>query len=247
MQQFVPMSGLMIEASLSTFAKVAGIVTGLAVLIFTARVSLLVAFVGSPAQYAAVLKELIVFFAALALFSPLFKIVVSSTAQISERIAVQETQRSEGAIDKIIDVVKEVNPAFYMLGDLLPMSVNYLAQAVYSILIATICAVAPVVLLYQLVTGSLGGITFLTATLMTLSSWPIVWNSIGSLAAQLWPSFSQTSLSGVCFWIVVKGLQILSPLFTGMLIKNYTVHGAGKSMKAVTVIKKMTTKKALNT
>lgn len=232
-QAFAPMSPALIEASLSTFTKVSGIVSGLAVVVFSIRVVLLVCFVGSPSQYAAALKELFIFFVALALFAPLFRTLVLTTNEISQKISVAEVVRDPGALDKIFDWVGEEAPFFGMFLNLGPMSLTYVVQAIFSILIAAICSVAPIVLLYQFITGSLSGISFLAGTLMTLCSWPIVWNSIGALANQLWPSFSQTSLAGICFWFIVKVMQVISPLFAGSLIKNFSTQGAGKSVSAV--------------
>lgn len=231
-QAFGPMSPALVEAALATFTKVSGIVSGLAVIVFSARIVLLVCFVGSPSQYAAALKELFIFFVALALFAPLFRTLILTTNEISQKIAVAEVVRDPGALDKVFEWVGDEAPFVGMFLNLGPLSLTYVVQAIFSILIAAICSVAPLVLLYQFVTGSLSGISFLAGTLMTLCSWPIVWNSIGALANQLWPSFSQTSLAGVCFWFIVKLMQVISPLFSGSLIKNFSTQGAGKSVSA---------------
>ncbi|RYZ91892.1 MAG: hypothetical protein EOP06_05855, partial [Proteobacteria bacterium] len=79
--QFEPMNQTMIDASLNTFARVSAAVSAVAIVVFTARMSLLLALVGSPSQYVAALKELIVFFVALALFGPIFKAVILTTGQ----------------------------------------------------------------------------------------------------------------------------------------------------------------------
>lgn len=232
----------MLTAALSTYAKVAQVSGGIALAIFTARLSLSAALISQPAQYGQILKDLVTLFVALALFPLVFKSIISVTGSIANHLAVGEVVREEGTIDQLWAVFADDNLILETITNLLPIAIDHIARAIYSVLLGAICAVAPIILIYQFMTGQGSGVAALTYSVLTLTSWPILWNAIGLFGKEVWPSFAETSLASVCFWAAIKVFQLLSPLFAAMFFKGFSVSGASKSAKVVTVIKKVVMK-----
>jgi hypothetical protein len=240
---FLPMSEQMLSSSLDTYGTVAKAVGGVALAIFTARLSLSAALISSPGAYGAALKDLLVFFVALALAPLVFKGIVLTSSSIAEHLRVPETvAKSGGLMDQFSELITEEFPWAGFITNFIPLTIRFLASAVYSVLLGTLLAIAPFIFLHQLVSHQSAAISTLLGSVVALSSWPILWNAMGLLAHNLWPSYSETSVSGACFNLVVRLLQILSPLFSAMLIKSFSMAGAGKSVTIVKSIRNVNVK-----
>lgn len=235
---FLPMSEQMLTSSIQTYSTVATAVGGVALAIFTARISLTAALVSSPGAYGAALKDLLLFFVALALAPMVFKGIVLTSGQIAEAISVPVSQKqSQSLVELLMDYIKEDSPFWGFILNILPDSIGYLASGVYSVLLGTLCAVAPFIFLHQLVSHQSSAITTMLGAVVALSSWPILWNAMGLLGHNLWPTYAKTTLSGFFFWTAVTALQFVSPLFAAMMIKSFSAAGAGKAAKSMTVIR----------
>ncbi|RYZ77635.1 MAG: hypothetical protein EOP05_01115 [Proteobacteria bacterium] len=92
---FLPMSEQMLMASVDTYSSLATAIGGVALAIFTARISLTAALISNHSSYGAALKDLLVFFVALALAPIVFKAIVLTSSQIAVAIKVPE-QKSFG-------------------------------------------------------------------------------------------------------------------------------------------------------
>jgi hypothetical protein len=235
------MDQTMLAAAVATYAKVAQVTSGLALAIFTARISLSATLISQPGQYGSIVKELILFFLAIALFPEVFRAIVVTSGSVAHMLSYQEVARGEGTVNKLWDLVVHDYP-FLSMAALGPWFTFHLVRGIYLAILGAICAIAPVVLLYQFLSGQGAGVAVLGQAVLTLSSWPILWNSLGLLSNQFWPSFSKTSLAGVCFSLAITVLQVLSPFFAAAFFKTLSVSGASKSAKAITVIKKVVLK-----
>ncbi|RYZ77688.1 MAG: hypothetical protein EOP05_00895 [Proteobacteria bacterium] len=243
---FLPMSEQMLMASVDTYSSVATAIGGVALAIFTARISLTAALISNQNSYGAALKDLLVFFVALALAPIVFKAIVLTSSQIAVAIRVPEQKSQQlGLLDNLMSLINETNPAIGFIFSVIPNSVGWIASGVYSVLLGTIFAIAPFIFLHQLISHQSSAITTLLGAVVALSSWPILWNAMGLLGARLWPSFASTTIGSVAFWAAITVLQFLSPLFSAMLIRSFSVAGAARVGKSVTyykMAKSLTTK-----
>jgi len=243
-QSFLPMNEQMLSAALSTYAKVAGLTGGLAFAIFTARVSVLTATVEGPSAFADALKSLIAFFISLALAPVVFKAIILSTGHIAAEIgrsslSTHETSEQAGVFSELMKVAEHDSPILAFAIHVIPFSVGYLASSIYSIILGAVCAVTPIILLYYELSNSSQSLRAVASTVLVLSSWPILWNVMALLAKEIWPSFSHTTVASIVFWSVIKILQLLSPLFSVLFFKSFSMTGLSRGQAILRSIPKI--------
>jgi hypothetical protein len=231
----------MLDAALSVFRKVSGVSSGFVATIFVARITLLVASVASVEAYGKLFKDIAFFFIAITLFPQVFKIVVSSVGTLSASVGSQAVASGGGATatDELMLAMMAQMPILGFLVDVLPLSITYIAQSIFSIIIGLLCAIAPVMFLSHLISGSLVGLQQFLSTLIILCLWPVLWNVLGLLRHELAPTISQTSLGSFCFAIVVQVLQLISPLVCMPLFKSGSLaQGISKAAAIKTLVSK---------
>ncbi len=238
---FTPIDSAMLDAALSVFRKVSGVSSGFVATIFVARITLLVASVASVEAYGKLFKDIAFFFIAITLFPQVFKIVVSSVGTLSASVGSQAVASGGGATatDELMLAMMAQMPILGFLVDVLPLSITYIAQSIFSIIIGLLCAIAPVMFLSHLISGSLVGLQQFLSTLIILCLWPVLWNVLGLLRHELAPTISQTSLGSFCFAIVVQVLQLISPLVCMPLFKSGSLaQGISKAAAIKTLVSK---------
>ena len=229
------MNEQMLSAALSTYSKVAALTTASAFAIFTARLSVLASTVQGAEAFSDAIKSLVSFFISLALAPVVFKAIIFSTGSIADQIGRYgmqhhvEASGEAGIFSDLMKLVSSDSPILNLVFNVIPLSVGYLASSVYSILLGAVCAVTPIILLYFEISNSSQSLRAVAATVLVLSSWPILWNIMSLLANEIWPTFSHTTISSVVFWCVVKVLQLLSPIFSVMFFKSFSMSGLSRS------------------
>lgn len=230
---FQPIDSSMLDAALLVFRKVSSISTGFVATIFVARLSILVVSVAAVEAYGKLLRDMAFFFIAISLFPQVFRIVVSSVGVLSSTVGSQAvvSSGSPTATDELLQATKAQMPILGFMIDILPLSITYIAQSIFSIIIGLLCAIAPVIFLSHLISGSLLGLQQFLSTLIILCLWPVLWNVLGLLRHELAPTISQTSLGSFCFAIVIQCLQLVSPLLCIPLFKSSSL-GSGMAKAA---------------
>ena len=226
MNPFIPVDQVLLDATLSVFKKVSHVTLGFAGFVFAAQIAVLAVSMAGVQAYARVFRDISLLFVATQLCPSVLQILIKSVGDIASHISYAEMPHPKGAVEQLFEVVKNSVPILGFSSEILSMSLPYMARAVYAVLLALLCSIAPVVLLVGLVTGIGGAAQGLFQSLIAMAIWPIVWNSIGLLAHEIWPSFAQTSLASVCFWIVVSVVQLLSPLFCIHFFRNLSPGAA---------------------
>lgn len=224
----------MLTASLETYNTVAKAVGGVALAIFSIRLSLNATLIAQPKSYAEALKDLIAFFIAIFSSPIVFKTVLLTASQVAVALKVPEMRAPDTDLaGQLFDFLKEGSGFATFFVELWPMLITNLAFSAYSLLLGAVISVAPFIFLHQLLSHQSAAITKVFGIFVALASWPILWNAIGLLGFNLWPSFASTTLAGVIFSFLVKILQLVSPLFSSMLITQLSLNGAGRSIGAI--------------
>lgn len=222
---FLPMDSATLNIALAQFQRVSIVVAAVVGLILTARISLLLVTLGSSEGYGAVFKDAIIYFVAISIFPSLMRVLVDTTGGLALAISFEPSEQKTDLVGGYFEAVRSNLGVLSIFMDLGKLSVPYLASAVYSVLISILIAIGPIVILLATLLGG-GGVMPYANSLIVLCLWPLTWNLLGALSAEVAKGFTGTSIGLFCFWIVVQALQILSPLFSIFLFKSLSAGEA---------------------
>ncbi|MBL7687401.1 MAG: hypothetical protein JNJ49_05160 [Bdellovibrionaceae bacterium] len=233
MTPFPPIDSGVLQAVIETFQRVAGIVLGITSAVFIARVALLIVQVEGAHAFADLVRDTVVLLLALAIFPFVLKTVVMASAQIASAIRFEAYARSSGAIDNLLGSLKTHVLFVGLLSDIGDITVLHLVRAVFSLLIGLLAVAAPLIFISGYVLGQGIGVAALGSSLLAFALWPVLWNVIGLLSSNLWPSFQSTSLSSIVFSIAVTVLQFFSPLFCLALLRQVAPQSALRTVTGI--------------
>ena len=225
MNPFLPMETSALSGALSQFGKVSGYVSGLVVLIVTAKFTFLLVTVSPSERYGAVLRDLVTYFAVIGIFPLLMKALIETTGELALRLNFQEPAEKSATLIQYFKALEASVPSLIMFSDLGKLSILHIARAIYTVLISLLISIGPVICLTSVMISGSGVGSYVTA-LVTLSLWPVTWNLLGALASEIDRSSSMTALGQFFFWLVVQMLQLVSPIFSSFLIKSLSTAEA---------------------
>lgn len=222
MNPFLPMDPNALEVALSQFSRVSLVVSGLVGTVMLGRFVLLLIQVAAAESYGAVLKDAVVYFVTISLFPRLLKAFFEMAGELALSIALKNpVPPPSTALMSAFD-----NTFLLFFPKILrEMGTLYLAQAIYTLLLSILIAIGPVVIfLAVLVQGA--GVAGYLGTIITLSLWPLTWNLLGALSAEIDSGFSGSTLAQIAFHFVVQLLQLASPLFSVFLFRTLSAGEA---------------------
>lgn len=223
MNPFLPMGSNALEVALLQFSRVAMIVSGLIGVVIIARFVLLLVQVASAESYGAVLKDAIVYFVAISLYPSVLKAFFEMTGGLALSIALKNPAPEPSGLFAALD-----STLISFLPKLLrDMGVLYISQAIYTLLLSILIAIAPVLIFLSVMIQGAGVAAYVGA-LVTLSLWPVSWNLLGALAAEIQSGFPGSTVAQIAFHFVVQLLQMFSPIFSVFLFRSLAVGDALK-------------------
>lgn len=227
-----PMNEAVLNGGLSLFTKVSVIMTGLVSVIFMMRIALNVVKVASMPTYGELLQDVVFYFGATSLYPLLVKFLVVGVGGIALKIAYVPHPEVQSQIYNFFDRMFSdfaIMSVFGSIGDLIFVA---LAQSIYTALISIFIAAAPIFIFLSTMLGLQTGLRSYFGILISLCLWPVMWILLGQLSVYVGAEFAESPISSVVFWLVIQGLQLLSPLFTFGLFKNMST-GVGLAKVAV--------------
>lgn len=219
MNAFYPIDETTLDIALAQFSKVSGLLMTVVGTVMIARFVLVLIQVGDAGGYSTVLKDVVTYLIAINLYAPVLKIFMESLASLSSQIVVPEAEPPPGTLSAYFHLMEDKAPWISIMTDLGSSSVLHIAQAIYSVLLALLIAIAPVVIFIAILLHGVGVRGYVTA-ICALSLWPLTWNLLACLASETAKGSESTSLGQFCFWAVVHLLQLLSPIFSVFLFKT---------------------------
>lgn len=226
MTTFPPVDQMVLDAVLQTFSKVSTLVIGITGAVFVARAALLIIQVSAPSAYGDLLRDTIALLLALSVFPFVLKTVIQTSGELAGLIHFEAMSRSSGAIDQLFEEMGARLPFFGAMIGLGSITIQYLLKAVFSLLVGLLSVAAPLVFISGYVLGTGLGAQALGSSLIALSLWPVLWNTVGLLASMLWPSFQETSLASIVFSFTVLILQFASPFFCLAILRQMAPQAA---------------------
>lgn len=242
MNPMLPLDSEIITSILSHFQKTSSVVSGLVALIVTIRITILL-ITNEPANsYGQIFKDAVLYFAILNLFPMCFRYAHDILGGVALRFLYVLPEKTEvGMIESAVSVVKNSSVMLSMMTSVAPWLINHLAQALSTLLISILVAIGPVVIFMNTICGISRGVSAYFSALIGLCLWPLLWNLLGSLSVEIWPSFQDTSLRKVVYWSCVQLLQLASPLFCVVLFKTLS-PGAAVSYATTKITSKISMK-----
>lgn len=234
MNSFDPMNQVVLEASLGLFSKVSLMVTALVGLVFTMRLTFLVLRVASAYEYGALFGDTVKYLGLSQLFPYLVKLILSVASGLAAKVSFVAPSDVQMKIESFVREVFGEFVLFNVVGKIGDIAITLLCQSFYSVLLALLLAIAPIMLFLSTMLGITQGIGAYFMSFISLSMWPLLWNLLGVLGRELWPHISSSPIAAVSFWIVIQILQVLSPVFCIVLFVS--LAPSQSLSKAVTVV-----------
>ncbi|WP_374035785.1 hypothetical protein ACES2I_08870 [Bdellovibrio bacteriovorus] len=234
MNSFDPMNQVVLEASLGLFSKVSLMVTALVGLVFTMRLTFMVLRVASSYEYGALFGDTVKYLGLSQLFPYLVKLILSVASGLAAKVSFVAPSDVQMKIESFVREVFGEFVLFNVLGKIGDIAITLLCQSFYSVLLALLLAIAPIMLFLSTMLGITQGIGAYFISFISLSMWPLLWNLLGVLGRELWPHISSSPIAAVSFWIVIQILQVLSPVFCIVLFVS--LAPSQSLSKAVTVV-----------
>lgn len=226
---FLPMNEAVLNGSLALFSKVSTLIIGLVSVIFTMRVAFLVVRVSPASDYADLLKDTVIFLGFLGIYPILLKLIVFGIGDLATQVSYSPNESAQKSIQGFVDRMFMDFPILMVSGRIGDLIIGAFAQSIYTALISLFVATAPIFIFLTTMLNIQSGIKSYFHILIALSLWPLMWNILGQLALNVGNQFQDAPVSSLCFWLVIQGLQFLSPIFTFGLIKNMSTSvGLGK-------------------
>lgn len=237
MTPFIPMDAGTLAVSIGHFQRVAGITSVLIGVILVSRIALLTVTFGTAQSYGAAFRDTLTYLVALSIFPALLRVAVDVAGSLALAISFETVNQQAGLIDSFFDSMKDGSGLLTIVIELGKYGVVYIARAIYTLLLAILIAIGPVVLLLSTLVNGSGVLVYFNA-IGILLLWPVVWNLLGALAVEISKSNGQSSFGLYCFWFVVQLLQFLSPLFSVFIVRSLAPSEALKRpMNSVIAIK----------
>jgi hypothetical protein len=221
------MDAATLSVSLGHFQKVALATSSVFGLVVMARFALLAVSLGSFQSYGAVLRDALIYLVAISIFPSLLRVVIDICGSLAMSISFEPTVVEEDTVNGYLEAVRSGLGFVSVIFDLGRFGVVYIARAIYTLLLAILIAIGPIVLMLSALVGG-GGVMAYMNSIALLLLWPVTWNLLGSLAVEVSRSNGQSSLGIYCFWFVVQALQLLSPLFSVFIFKSMAASEALK-------------------
>lgn len=159
----------------------------------------------------------------------LLKLIVFGIGDLATQISYSPNESAQKSIQGFVDRMFMDFPILMVSGRIGDLIIGAFAQSIYTALISLFVATAPIFIFLTTMLNIQSGIKSYFHILIALSLWPLMWNILGQLALNVGNQFQDAPVSSLCFWLVIQGLQFLSPMFTFGLIKNMSTSvGLGK-------------------
>lgn len=235
MNPMLPFDSQMIATILGHFQKSAALTSGLVALMFTARATLLLISNSPAASYGNLLKDTVLFFVLIGLFPQCFRLINEMIGSLAMRLSWEPIESDSGVVTGTIEALKHSSIMLSAVSSLGPWLICHFAQSVSTLLISILVSIGPVVVLLNTMLDYNKGVSSYLTAILGLMLWPLLWNLLGSLSHEIWPSFQETSLMKVIFWACVQILQLLSPIFCVLLFSSYAPGRAISTTTALVV------------
>lgn len=221
MNPMLPVDSVAIGSMLHHFQKTALVMTSLVALMITARITLSLISSEGVISYGSIFKDAVLYFALINLFPICFRYGIDILGGAALRFAFSiPNNTDEGSFKNAVSLLKDSSIILRVFSSVGPWLICHLAQTISTLLISILVAIGPVVIFMNTMLGFTRGISPYLSAVIGLCLWPLLWNLLGSLSVEIWPSFQETSLMQVVYWTCVSILQLLSPLFCIVLFKT---------------------------
>ncbi len=234
MAPFLPMNLIVLEASLSLFANVSILVTGLVGLLFTMRLTLLIVRTAGAYEYGALIGDTVKYLGLTHIFPYLVRVTLSVLGSLAQKVSFVPAPEAKSQVESFIREMFSEFVLFNILARIGDVAISLLCQSFYSILLALLLAITPVMLFLSTMLGITQGIGAYFMSFISLGMWPLLWNLLGLLGRELWPHLSASPVAAVSFWVVIQVLQVLSPVFCIVLFVS--LAPSQSLSRAVTVV-----------
>lgn len=222
MNPLIPMNEAVLAAALSLFSKVSVIITGLAGLFFTMRMTLLAVKPSSSYEYGAVIGDTAKYLGLTLIFPTFIRLILDITGGIALKVSYIPQTEAQKQIENFVHQLFGEYVFFQVMGKVGDIVLNLFCQSCYTVLMALLLAIAPVMLFLSTMLGISQGVGAYFMSFISLCMWPVLWNLLGLLGKELWPLLGGSPLSAVTFWVVIQVLQVLSPVFCIILFVSLT-------------------------
>ncbi|MBC7457826.1 MAG: hypothetical protein H7235_06080 [Bdellovibrionaceae bacterium] len=233
MNSFMPVSDSILNAGFSLYGKVSVLLIALVGTIFLMRiVSLQLKFAGIH-EYGTVLKDIVLYFALISLFPYLVRMIFASSELIASKIAFLPVSNPKIVINEFFGTVFYDSVFMKVISRIGDVLVINLAQSVFSILVAVLLSIAPIFIFISTVLGFQGGIGLYFNTIIATALWPVVWNLIGLIGKEIFNSNQQSTMMTIVCFISLQVLQLLSPLFSFILLRTLSTSGVTSKLTSM--------------
>lgn len=220
MNPMLPMNEAVLSAALGLFSKVSLIVSGLVGFVFVMRVCFLSLRIAGSYEYLELVGDTVKYFGITNLFPILAKLVINVTGSLALAISFVPMTQAQGEIEEFMQKLLSDFAMFQIFGRIGDIIMNLVTQSLYTVSIALLLAIAPILIFMSSMLGLLQGISAYFTSLISLCLWPVLWNLLGLLGRELWPLVGSSPISSVTFWLVIQLLQFFSPLFCALLFRS---------------------------
>lgn len=217
-----PINEAVLLAALNLFSKVSLLMTSLVGLLFTLRMVLLALKSSNSYEYGAIIGDTAKYLALTILFPVLIRLVLDITGGLAHKISFVPQTEAQSQIELFTSELFHEYVFFQVMGKIGDIVINLFCQSFYTILMALLLSVAPIMLFLSTMLGISQGVGAYFMSFISLSLWPVLWNLLGLLGKELWPLLSSSPLSVTVFWVVIQVLQVLSPVFCIVLFVSLT-------------------------
>lgn len=224
---FQPMDGDLLKAALEQFSTVSRLMVGVVGSMLTIRFVIFIVSFASVENYASLLKTAALYLATISIFPEALSIFMRLMADLSSAIHAAGLASPEDDFTKYLNTFSGSISFFVLPATIRDMGVLYLAQSIYGLLLSLLIAIGPVVLFFSLIANGPGATQYFGAILL-LSIWPLTWNLLEALSAEIAGGFESTSLAKFSYFLVISLLKLCSPIFSVFLFRSLSVGEAVK-------------------
>lgn len=215
-----PMDPMVLAASLEVFKKVAMLVSTLVACAFIFRLIMLQVSFAPASDYAETVKDTVSFFALVAAFPMLVKILMDACAALANSISYLPPSDAQIEVENMIKSVFGGETFLWIVAKFLDFILVQMAGGFYTLCLAITLGAAPIIIFMNTILGLSTGLRPFFTTLISFSLYPVLWNIIGLLGKQVWPYMKSQPMSASIFWVTVQILQLFSPFFCSALFSK---------------------------
>ncbi|MBL7557605.1 MAG: hypothetical protein JNM24_17380 [Bdellovibrionaceae bacterium] len=219
--------------SIYIFQQVSAIITSLVALVFTIRTVMLLTKMAPPTEYGDLLISVATYFIMTQLTPYLIDVSFKTIAFLAQELASLPSQELESEIMRELSKLFENSLVVRLIPELAALSVFWLVQSIFTILISFSIALGPIFIFISSMIGSTDGLRTYFSNLMALSIWPITWCLIGTLGTHVLKASQSGILFKIIFYIVLLVFQLLSPIFTYSIIKSASTSSSFSALYGV--------------